>query len=79
MKNKQRVCSPIATVVREEAASGNQFAQYLIESHDYFAKVNEQNRKERKAVSLQQRLKYTKHSKCQRKIQRQLQELGEAK
>ena len=79
MKNKQRSCSPVAQVIREAAEEGNQFARFLLQSRDYFAKVNEQNRKEQKVVSLQQRLKYTNHSKCQRKIQRQLQELGEAK
>ncbi|KZR60413.1 hypothetical protein [Pseudobacillus badius] len=78
-RNKQTVCSPIASVVREAAASGNQFAQHLIQSREYFAKENERNRRERKVVSLQQTLIYTNHSKCRRKIERQLQELGEAK
>ena len=78
-RNKQTVCSPIASVIREAAASGNQFAQYLIQSRDYFAKMNERNRKERVVVSRQQRLTYTKHSKCRMRIQRQLQELGKAK
>lgn len=78
-RNKQMACSPIAQAIREEAADGNRFAQYLIQSHEHFAEKNEKHRKERKVFSLQQRLKYTKHSKCQRKIQRQLQELGEAK
>ncbi|OCA87313.1 hypothetical protein [Pseudobacillus wudalianchiensis] len=79
MRDKQRSFSPVATVIREAAGSGNQFAKYLIQSRDYFAEKNEKHRRERVVISLQQRLKYTKHSKCQRKIQRQLQELGEAK
>ena len=79
MKNKQKSFSPVATVIREAAVSGNQFAQFLLQSRDYFAEKNEKHRKERVVVSLQQRLTYTKHSKCRMRIQRQLQELGKAK
>ncbi|UAT29533.1 hypothetical protein K7T73_13080 [Bacillus badius] len=79
MKRKGSVkCSPIALVVREAAASGNVFAQFLIQSRDYFAEKNEKHRKERVLVSLQKKLACTKHSKCRQRIERQLERMREA-
>ncbi|MEK4030725.1 hypothetical protein MKZ02_19605 [Pseudobacillus sp. FSL P4-0506] len=79
MKRKQTSCSQVARAVKEAAAGGNSFAQFLIQSVDYFRKENEKHRKERVRASLERKLAYTKHSKCRRKIERQLERMREAK
>ncbi|GLY09579.1 hypothetical protein [Pseudobacillus badius] len=70
--------SPVAQSIREAAGAGNHFAQFLIQSRDYFAEKNERHRKERVLVSLQKKLACTKHSKCRQRIERQLERMREA-
>lgn len=74
-RNKQTVCSPIASVVREAAASGNQFAQYLIQSHDYFFNKSWLAYLKDTIESTEQKLIYTKHSKQRRRLKNRLERL----
>lgn len=69
----QKACSPVAQAIIDAAESGNTFAQYLLESKDYYAEKVKKNRKEQ----LEKTLHYAKHSKCKRRIQKMLRELKE--
>ncbi|WP_203362422.1 hypothetical protein [Bacillus sp. REN10] len=64
--------SPVAQAIREAAAAGNEVAQYLIRSKDYFTQKVERQRKEDSVKLLQQKLACTKHSKKRKVIKQQL-------